>query len=181
MSKVEIWTLRSFLVIELLPGPSSRCDHSSWFLRLELQRAGDSLPTKWKFSWGGTRTTDHRINAQESYNLAFLTLEYNYDDTYDYNDNNDNYYFHDVHGKEPGGLCPGSYKGREGLAKSIGEWDEICCFHFWKETNVRILGWQGRVRSSTRSKLLEWIKICRTENVSSSFFKRGQFRALLLP
>ena len=26
MSKVEIWTLRSFLLIEQCPGPSSRCD-----------------------------------------------------------------------------------------------------------------------------------------------------------
>ena len=29
MSKVEIWTLRSFLLIEQLPGPSSLCDHIS--------------------------------------------------------------------------------------------------------------------------------------------------------
>ena len=72
--KVDIWTLRSFSLIEQCPGPSSRCDHTSWFPRLELQRAGDSPHTKWKFSWGGTRTTDHRINAQESYHRAILTL-----------------------------------------------------------------------------------------------------------
>ena len=73
MSKVEIWTLRSFLLIEQCPGPSSRCDHNSWFIRLELQRAGDSPHTKWKFSWRGTRTTDHRINAQEFYHWVILT------------------------------------------------------------------------------------------------------------
>ena len=28
MSKVEIWTLRSFLLIEQCPGPSSQCDHT---------------------------------------------------------------------------------------------------------------------------------------------------------
>ena len=42
MSKVDIWTLRSVLLVEQFPGPFSQCDNISRFLRLELQRAGDS-------------------------------------------------------------------------------------------------------------------------------------------
>ena len=61
MSKVGICTLRSFLLIEQYSGPSSRCDHASWYIRLELKGAGDFPHSKWKFSWGETRTTDHRI------------------------------------------------------------------------------------------------------------------------
>ena len=44
---------KKFLLIEQSPGPSSRCDHTSWFLRLELQRAGESLHSKWKLNWWG--------------------------------------------------------------------------------------------------------------------------------
>ena len=58
------------LLIEQCPGPSSRCDHTPWFQRLKLRRAGDSFHSKCKFSWGWSRTADHRINAQESYHWA---------------------------------------------------------------------------------------------------------------
>ena len=39
------------------------------------ERAGNSPHSKWKFSWGGTRTTDHRIHLQESYHWGILTLK----------------------------------------------------------------------------------------------------------
>ena len=45
-------TLRSLLLTEQCPGPFSRCDHTSWFLRLELQITGDYPHSKWRFSWG---------------------------------------------------------------------------------------------------------------------------------
>ena len=76
MSKVEFWILRSFLLIKQCLGPSSRCDHALWFQRLELQRSGDSPYSEWMFSWGGTRTTDCRINTKESYHWAILTSLY---------------------------------------------------------------------------------------------------------
>ena len=72
--KAEIWTQRSFLLIEQCPGPSSRWDHTSRFLGMELQRAGDSPNSKWRLSWGGTRTTDHRTNAQESNHWAIWSF-----------------------------------------------------------------------------------------------------------
>ena len=34
--KVEIWTLRSFLLIDQCPGPSSRCDHTYAWNNREL-------------------------------------------------------------------------------------------------------------------------------------------------
>ena len=74
MSKANIWTLKICLLIEQCLGHSSRCDHTSWFLPLELQRVGVSPHSKWKFSWGWTRATDYQINVQESYHWAILTL-----------------------------------------------------------------------------------------------------------
>ena len=74
LNPLEYLTMRGPLLIEQCPGPSSQCDHTSWFLRLELQRAGDSPQSKWTFSWGGTRTTDQRINGEpKSYPWAILT------------------------------------------------------------------------------------------------------------
>ena len=55
-----IWSICMSLTTEL-----------SW--HLEIQRASDSRHWKWKFGWGGIRTTDHMINLQESYNWAILT------------------------------------------------------------------------------------------------------------
>ena len=56
MSNVDIWTLRIFSLIEQCPGTASRCDHTSWFLRLELQRAGDSPHAKSELAWGCSST-----------------------------------------------------------------------------------------------------------------------------
>ena len=78
MSKVDVWTQKSFLLIKQCPGPSYWCDHTSWFRRLGLQRAGNSPHPKWKFSWGGTQTADYRIKAQESDHWAILTHNYMY-------------------------------------------------------------------------------------------------------
>ena len=63
---------RCFLLIEQRPGPSSRCYRTSCFLRLELQRAGDSPHYKWKFSWRWIRATAHRINTEESSHRSIL-------------------------------------------------------------------------------------------------------------
>ena len=46
MSMIDIWMLRSFLLIEQCPGSFSQCDNISGFLRPELQRAGDSPRSK---------------------------------------------------------------------------------------------------------------------------------------
>ena len=74
MSKVDIWTLRSFFLIAHCPVPSYRYDHTWWFVDLELQGAGDSPRSKWKLSRGWIRTTEHRIIVHESYHRAILIL-----------------------------------------------------------------------------------------------------------
>ena len=73
--RIELWhwDTEKLLLIEQCPGPSSRCEHTSSFLLLELQRASDSTHSKWKFSWGGTRTFDQRSTGQESHHWAILT------------------------------------------------------------------------------------------------------------
>ena len=53
MSKVDIRKLRIFLSIEKRPDPSSRCDNTSWFIRLELQRDGDSSHLSESLAEGG--------------------------------------------------------------------------------------------------------------------------------
>ena len=52
------------MLVEQCPGPSSRCDHNSCFLCLELQRAGDSPHTGESMVMSGTRTTDPWVFSQ---------------------------------------------------------------------------------------------------------------------
>ena len=54
------------LEIEQCSPLSSWCEHTLWFLRLELQRPGSAPHSKENFSWEWIWTTDYRINAEES-------------------------------------------------------------------------------------------------------------------
>ena len=68
MSKVDIWTLRSLLLIEQCFGPSSRCDHTVFrnsYVWNDRELA-TLLTLNDIFGCGWIQAIDHRIDVQES-------------------------------------------------------------------------------------------------------------------
>lgn len=61
----------AFFLSSRCPGLSCRCDHTSWFPRLESKRTGDSPNAKWRFGWMGK-------SARYLKTLHFLILSMNF-------------------------------------------------------------------------------------------------------